>query len=172
VLAGNRVDKLHKERQPHREEESVMKNKLSALIELVKHLHEACLDEAIESLEKMKEEAEREEEGKPPDCPHCRGERVVRNGRWKGKQQYLCREWGKSFTGTTGTAFYYSHSGEAVWKQVIRDTVKGIPLEETARNLGISRETAFNMRLWPYKFLLYCAVPRKKVNDTFRYMLI
>jgi transposase-like protein len=123
-----------------------MKNKLSALIELVKRLPEACLDEAIESLEKMKEEAERGEERKTPDCPHCRGGRVVRNGRRKGKQQYLCRECGKSFVGTTGTGLYHSHSGEAVWKQVIRDTVQGIPLEETARSLGISRETAFNMR--------------------------
>jgi transposase-like protein len=129
-----------------------MKNKLYTLIELVKHLPDQCLDQAIESLEKMKEKAEREEENKKPDCPHCRGRNVARNGHRNGKQQYLCRVCGKSFVRTTGTAFYYSHSGEAVWKQVIRDTIRGTPLEETAVNLDMSHETAFNMR---HK-VLYC----------------
>jgi transposase-like protein len=123
-----------------------MKNKQSTLVELVKHLPEKCLDQAIESLERMKEEAEREEEHTTPDCPHCHSERVVRNGKRKGKQSYLCRECGKSYVGTTGTALYKSRSGEAVWKQVIRDTIKGTPLEETALSLGMSHETAFNMR--------------------------
>jgi transposase-like protein len=129
-----------------------MENKLAALINLVKHMPEKCLDQAIETLEKMKEEAEKEEERKPPDCPHCRSERVVRNGRRHGKQQYLCRECGKSFVWTTGTALYKSHSGEAAWKQVIRDTVKGTPLDETAESLGMHHETVFNMR---HKALYY-----------------
>ena len=123
-----------------------MENKLSMLINLVKHLPEQCLDQAIEFLEKMKEEVEKEEKQKPPDCPHCGGKSVVRNGHRRGRQQYLCRECGKSFVRTIGTAFYNSHSGEAVWKQVIRDTVKGISLEETAVNLDMHNETIFNMR--------------------------
>lgn len=123
-----------------------MKNKVTTLIELVKHLPEQYLDQAIETLEKMKEEAEGEEKKKTPDCPHCHGGNVVRNGHRKGKQQYLCRVCGKSFVRTTGTAFYYSRSGEAVWKQVIQDTVRGRPLEETVEDLAISHETAFNMR--------------------------
>jgi hypothetical protein len=40
----------------------------------------------------------------------------------------------------------HSHSGEAVWKQVIRDTVNGTPLEETAMSLGMSHQTVFHMR--------------------------
>jgi transposase-like protein len=123
-----------------------MRNKLSVLVELVKHLPEECLDQAIESLEKMKEATERKEETEAPECPHCRGGSIVRNGRREGKQRYLCRECGKSFVRTTGTAFYYSHSGEAAWKQVIRDTVEGRSLEDTALNLGMSHETVFNMR--------------------------
>jgi hypothetical protein len=43
-----------------------MDNKLVTLINLVKHMPEKCLDQAIETLEKMKGEAEREEEQKPP----------------------------------------------------------------------------------------------------------
>jgi hypothetical protein len=48
-----------------------MDNKLAALINLAKHMPEKYLDQAIETLEKMKREAEQEEEQRPPDCPHC-----------------------------------------------------------------------------------------------------
>jgi transposase-like protein len=123
-----------------------MENKLSKLINLAKHLPEQCLDQAIKSLEKMKEEREKDERQKVPGCPHCGGKSVVRNGHRRGKQQYLCRECGKSFVRTIGTALYNSHSGEAVWRQVIRDTVKGISLDETAMNLNMHHETIFNMR--------------------------
>jgi transposase-like protein len=125
---------------------AAMGNKLTTLIDLVKHLPEKCLDQAIESLEKIKGDAENEEEGETPDCPHCHGKNSVRNGKRRGDQRYLCRDCGKSFVRTTGTAMYRSHSGEAVWKQVIRDTVAGIPLDRTAADLGVGHETVFNMR--------------------------
>jgi transposase-like protein len=60
------------------------------------------------------------------------GKNIVRNGKRRGKQSYLCRECGKSFVRTTGTAMYYSHSGETVWKQVLHDTINGVPLDRTA----------------------------------------
>jgi hypothetical protein len=47
---------------------------------------------------------------------------------------------------TTGTALYNPHSGEAAWKQVIRDTVNGIPIDQTAMSLGMRHKTVFNMR--------------------------
>jgi transposase-like protein len=125
---------------------AAMENKLTTLIDLVKHLPEKCLDQAIESLEKIKGEAENEAEGETPDCPHCCGKNIVRNGKRRGNQRYLCRDCGKSFVRTTGAAVYRSHSGEAVWKQVIRDTVNGIPIDRTAANLGMGHETIFNMR--------------------------
>ncbi len=39
-----------------------------------------------------------------------------------------------------------SHYGEAVWKQVIRDTVNGISIDDTAYSLDLHHETVFNMR--------------------------
>jgi hypothetical protein len=46
---------------------------------------------------------------------------------------------------------YNSHCGEAAWKQVIRDTVEGVPLDETSESLALSHSTVFNMR---HKILL------------------
>jgi transposase-like protein len=139
-----------------------MDNKLAALINLVKHMPEKCLDQAIETLENMKREAEHEEEQKPPDCPHCHAGSIVRNGHRHGKQQYLCRECGKSFVRTTGTALYNSHSGEAAWKQVIRDTVNGIPIDQTAMSLGMHHKTVFNMR---HK-VLFCLEGEQGTEET------
>jgi hypothetical protein len=76
----------------------------------------------------------------------------VRNGQKHCKQAYLCRVCGKSFVETTKTAFEGSHSGEAVWRQVIRDTVNGVPIDETSGNLELHHDTVFNMR---HK-ILYC----------------
>ncbi|MDR0708265.1 MAG: hypothetical protein LBF60_10420 [Treponema sp.] len=121
-----------------------MDNKLAALINLVKHMPEKRLDQAIETLENR--EAEREEEQKPPGCPRCHAGSAARNGRRHGKRRCLRRECGKSFARTTGTAPYNSRSGEAAWKRAIRDTVDGTPIDQTAMSLGMRHKTVFNMR--------------------------
>ena len=120
-----------------------MENKISKLIELIHKLPEDCLDEVIEYISsKIKETTD-----KPiPQCPHCKSEKVTRNGRKDGRQRYHCTDCGKTFGETTNTAMNYSHYGEAVWKQVIRDTVTGISIDETAVDMGISHSTVFNMR--------------------------
>jgi hypothetical protein len=41
---------------------------------------------------------------------------------------------------------WHSHSGEAVWKQIIRDTVEGKALAKTAAELELTHTTAFNLR--------------------------
>jgi hypothetical protein len=57
VIVGNRVDEHQGSMDtPGKEGGRLMENKLSLLINLVKHLPEQCLDRAIESLEKVKEE--------------------------------------------------------------------------------------------------------------------
>jgi transposase-like protein len=125
-----------------------MKGKIKELIELVQKLPESCLDDVLTYVEDTIEEHTQK---KPvPACPHCGG-KAKRNGHKDDKQRYKCNACGKTFVKTTHTAMSYSHYGEAVWKQVVRDTVEGEPLEQTASGLGLSRQTAFNMR---HKILL------------------
>jgi transposase-like protein len=76
----------------------------------------------------------------------CGEERVGRNGKKSGKQKYLCRSCNKSFVKTTGSAMENSHYGESVWKQVIRDTIDGVSIDDTANSLVLHHETVFNMR--------------------------
>jgi transposase-like protein len=129
-----------------------MDNKLKTLIELVKRLPEKKLDEAIERMQEIKQNNEKEDKFEIPKCPYCGGAHVVRNGRKHKKQQYLCKECQKSFCETTESAIYRSHSSRTVWKQVIRDTISGVSIDETADNLELHHETVFNMR---HK-ILYC----------------
>jgi len=39
-----------------------------------------------------------------------------------------------------------SHSGEALWKQVIRDTIDGKSIDKTADDLALTHATTYNMR--------------------------
>lgn len=84
-------------------------------------------------------------------CPHCKSEKIVYNGKKKGKdgkkkQRYLCRDCGKTFVQTTNTVMYNSHFDESFWDEVISDTVQGCSIDYTAQRLGVHHETIFNMR--------------------------
>jgi len=125
---------------------------LKDLIGLNKDLPEECLEEAFETLKEIKEKAEAEKESKPVECIRCGSDKVVRNGKQKGRQYYHCKACGKAFTETATSAIAHSHSGKTVWKQVIQDTVDGISLDKTARSLDLSHSTVFHMR---HK-ILYC----------------
>jgi transposase-like protein len=139
-----------------------MESILREAIELLKRLPEKGVEKALEQLRDIKAECEEEENEEIPDCPHCKSDKVVRNGHKHGKQAYLCRCCGKSFMGTTQTGLFNSHSGEAVWKQVIRDTVNGISIDETAESLELHHETIFNMR---HK-ILFCLEQEENRNPT------
>lgn len=124
----------------------VMDNMLAATIEMLKHLPESCIEKAFQKILEIKQEQERKNKVAIPACPKCKGERIVRNGHKHGKQAFFCRDCRQSFVETSKTALFNSHNGEAVWKQVIRDTVSGVPISKTASNLLLHHETVFNMR--------------------------
>jgi transposase-like protein len=128
-----------------------MQNKIAELIGLAKQVPEAELDKAAEALREIIEKSNKERKAKVPKCLGCGADSVVRNGHKHGKQAYLCKACGTSFVETTGTSLYYSHSGESVWKQAIRDTLDGVAIDETARQLNLTHPTVFNMR---HKILL------------------
>ena len=124
-------------------------NKLSKLIKLVQKLPEKCLDEAIKFVE---EQIEEESENTPDiSCPQCKSANAQRYGRRGERQRYKCKNCEKIYTKTTNTSISQSHCGEALWKQVIRDTIEDVPLRKTSSNLEISEDTAFRMR---HKILL------------------
>ena len=139
-----------------------MENTLTDAIDILKRLPEKGVEQALELLKNIKDECDKEKQETIPKCVKCGDEQVIRNGHKKGKQAYQCKSCGKSFVSTTGTAIAKSHSGEAVWKQVIRDTVNGVPIARTAESLLLHHETVFNMR---HK-ILFCLEDEEIRNPT------
>lgn len=86
-----------------------------------------------------------------PNCPYCNCNHIVKNGHKCGKQEYFCKDCGKTFVSTTNTLMAYSHQPREVWEEVIKDTISGDAISFTAKRLGISHDCIFNMR---HKFLL------------------
>jgi transposase-like protein len=123
-----------------------MERNLKEIIALVKELPERYLDEAFDKIKAVKEKADAEEEADRKNCPKRGSRERGRNGHECKKQAYVCRGCGKSFVQATGSALENSHGGEALWKRVIRDTVEGVSLDETAESLDLTHATVFNLR--------------------------
>jgi transposase-like protein len=119
---------------------------LKDIIGLTKELPEEYFEETYEKLREIKEKADAEKATKAESCPKCGSITIKRNGKRNNRQAYLCKDCGKSFVQTSTSAIAYSHSSETVWKQVIRDTVDGVPLDKTAESLDLSHSTVFHMR--------------------------
>ena len=79
-------------------------------------------------------------------CPHCKSSDIVRYGKMGGQRRFRCKSCKKTYVATTQTALQASHYGEAVWKQLIDDTICGKSLDKTAADLKMSHATAFAMR--------------------------
>jgi transposase-like protein len=135
---------------------------LVEIIALVKEMPEAYLEETLLKVKEIKEKANSEGSSVDIACPHCDSQKIVRNGRKNNKQSYLCSNCNKSFAQTAKTAIQGSHSSPTVWKQVISDTVDGVPIDKTADNLNLHHKTVFNMR---HK-ILYCVEQSLIMNPT------
>jgi transposase-like protein len=79
-------------------------------------------------------------------CPHCQSDEILRFGKMGGKHRFKCKACKKTFITTTHTGIQGSRYGEAVWKQLIEDTIDGTSLIKTSEKLKISRHTVFIMR--------------------------
>ena len=119
---------------------------LKDLLGLVKELPEESFSEAYTMLEDLKKRFEEGKESAPVVCLRCGDNNCVKNGKQSGKQTYLCKTCRKGFAETSTSAIQGSHSQSSVWKAVIYDTVHGVSLDETAKNLDLTHQTAFNMR--------------------------
>ena len=135
---------------------------LKDIIGIAKELPESYFEETYEKLRELKERAEAEKESETSKCPHCESSTVVRNGKSRGNQMYLCRNCKKTFAQTRGSAIAHSQSSPTVWKQVISDTIDGVAIDTTADNLDLHHETVFNMR---HK-ILYCVEQALIANPT------
>lgn len=82
-------------------------------------------------------------------CPKCGASAgFVKNSITRnGKQMYRCCDCHKRFTADHRQLTFYSHQDESKWDQLIMDTFKQVPIEQTAATLNIRTYTVWRMRM-------------------------
>ena len=118
---------------------------LKDLIRLTKELPESSFAEVFEYMSDVLTKADEARKTASVLCVRC-GEKAVKNGKNDGIQQYICKSCGKSFSERATSAISNSHASDSVWMAVIRDTVDGVSLARTAKELEIAESTVFHMR--------------------------
>jgi transposase-like protein len=82
-------------------------------------------------------------------CVHCGSMSVKRNGTYRSRQRYLCKDCGKSFNDMTGSPLSgtkYAHK----WFEYFEMMIEGKSLRKIAKKLKIHLSTAF---YWRHKIL-------------------
>lgn len=79
-------------------------------------------------------------------CPHCNKRHIVKNGKVRGIQRYLCRDCSKTFNALTKTVFANTKLSISTWIRYADCMSKQMTLRETAKTVGLSLKTSFFMR--------------------------
>ena len=82
-------------------------------------------------------------------CPHCGSNNIIKNGRYKEKQRFICKCCGKSFNSLTNSPISMSHMPEK-WPLYIECLIKGMSLRSAAAEIGVSYVTLF---YWRHKLM-------------------
>lgn len=83
-------------------------------------------------------------------CPFCSNVNIVKNGKNKNKQRYLCKDCKKSFINETNTPIYNSKKNINLWIRFLECLYKQYSLREISKKVNISTSTAF---YWRHKIL-------------------
>jgi transposase-like protein len=82
-------------------------------------------------------------------CVHCGSISVKRNGKYRSRQRYLCKDCGKTFNDMTASPISGSHYPHK-WLKYFKLMLEGVSLPKIAEELGIHVATAF---YWRHKIL-------------------
>ena len=79
-------------------------------------------------------------------CPKCGKSHVVKDGLYKGRQKYKCKDCGKKFNSLTATPFHHTRLNYKQIETAYQCLVDKIPLRKAAEKIGVSLYTAFVLR--------------------------
>lgn len=82
-------------------------------------------------------------------CLHCGSVSVKKNGKYRGRQRYLCKDCGKTFNDMTNTPLSGTHY-PSKWMEYFKMMVEGYTLPKITNVLKIHISTAF---YWRHKIL-------------------
>lgn len=80
-------------------------------------------------------------------CPHCKHDRIVKNGHTDGRQRYKCRNCGKTFILPISNVHDDTKKNRAIWNKYINCMMEGFGVSKAAAICDITHLTAFRMRM-------------------------
>lgn len=83
-------------------------------------------------------------------CPHCKSDKVSRNGKYNNKQRYICKSCRKTFTDFTNSATYKSKKTLDKWLKYAKCMLKGYSIRKSVKIVEINIATSF---FWRHKIL-------------------
>lgn len=98
----------------------------------------------IFELEQLLQEPDYEDT--PKNCPRCEYAGIVKKGRTKTGQRYLCKGCGRTFGRTTNKVLGVSKLSLETWKKYLECFIDGVTVRRSATRCGVSIQTAFFMR--------------------------
>lgn len=80
-------------------------------------------------------------------CPHCGcTEKINKNGKYKDKQRYLCKNCGSSFMASTKTILHCTKRSLSTWRKYINCILDGLSIRKSSQLCKISIKTSFFWR--------------------------
>ena len=83
-------------------------------------------------------------------CPHCKSNKIVKNGFRNSIQRFICKDCNKSFTVRTNTITEHSQKSFETWSKFIECMMNSFSVRRSAEICGINKDTAF---IWRHKVL-------------------
>lgn len=118
-------------------------------LELFRAVQQDLFPEPKSDISKMIGEVRETRFSKGLACIHCGSMSVKRNGKYRSRQRYLCKDCGKTFNDMTGSPLSgkkYPHK----WVEYYKMMIDGLSLPKIAKALDIHISTAF---YWRHKIL-------------------
>lgn len=79
-------------------------------------------------------------------CSNCNSINIKKNGKYKGKQLYKCKDCGKKFNELTNTPFHHTRLTYGQIEKAYQCLVDKLSIRKTAKKMGVSTRTAFTLR--------------------------
>ena len=121
---------------------------LNQVEELLSYLEEFLVSNS--QVEQIYEDVKEFRFSKGKVCPHCSSELISKNGKYNGKQRYICKDCKRTFTDFTNYAVYISKKSLDKWLKYAKCMIMGLSIRKSAKIVGINIATSF---FWRHKIL-------------------
>ena len=79
-------------------------------------------------------------------CPKCHSVNINKNGKYKERQMYICKDCNKKFNNLTNTIFSHTHLTYKQVEIIFDCTINLFSIRKTASKVGVSTKTVFTIR--------------------------